>query len=280
MPAEITCPKCGQSIRVPTSYAGKRIKCPQCQVRFHIPGGSRESATSWYLKKSDGTQYGPVARDVLDRWSREGRIDRQCQIRRQGSANWQQASAVYEDLPDTPARQPPGTPTLEDFDLETMTDSAARGRDQDLSLADLRLDADRSLSPDTGVVSPRIARVLTATSPITLFVAFAGFVTTGALAAVSSLRIWQSIRTDDGAAAGLAALDLVAICLLILLPSWQTFLYHRRLKEFVRVPTERQLAAVLEQGQRFWKALLLLPAVGLVYVLIRLIAAGGPSFGS
>jgi hypothetical protein len=221
-----------------------------------------------------------VARDVLDRWSREGRIDRQCLIRRQGSDTWQQASAVYQDLPHPHAGLPAGTPTLEDFDLETMTDSAAPGLEQDLSVADLRLNADRSLSPDSGTVSPRIARVLTATSPITLFVAFAGFVTTGALAAVSSLRIWQSIRSDDGAAAGLAALDLIAICLLILLPSWQTFLYHRRLKDFVRVPTERQVAAVLEQGQRFWKALLVLPAVGLVYVLIRLIAAGGPSFGS
>lgn len=38
MPAKTTCPNCQLSIRVPVDYAGRSIKCPQCNQRFPVPG--------------------------------------------------------------------------------------------------------------------------------------------------------------------------------------------------------------------------------------------------
>ncbi len=280
MPLEITCPECGQSIRVPTAHAGKRVKCPQCRQRFTIPGQDSGSSEKWFLKKSDGTEYGPVAKEVLDRWSREGRIDRNCLIRKKGTSEWQKASKVYDALPHPGEKRAEAMPTLEDFDLETLTDSTATDLADGLFPGDSNLDANRSLSQDDPLASPRLSRVLAGTSPITMFLAFAGFVTTGAIAAMLAIRMGHAVRTEDRSAAGWAFFDLVAVCLLILLPTWHTFLYHRKLKEFVDRPTEKQLAGVLEQDQRFWKALLVLPAVGLVYVLVRLVAAGGSPFNS
>lgn len=43
MPAEAKCPHCQLSLRVPSDYAGKSVKCPQCQQRF-VVGGSAPGA--------------------------------------------------------------------------------------------------------------------------------------------------------------------------------------------------------------------------------------------
>jgi predicted Zn finger-like uncharacterized protein len=280
VPFEITCPKCGQSIRVPSAHEGKPVKCPRCRQRFTIPGRDSGSSDKWFLKKSNGTEYGPVAREILDRWSLEGRIDRNCLIRKKGTSEWQKASKVYDDLPHPGEKPAHAMPTLEDFDLETLTESTATDLADGLFPAESNLDANRAVSKNDSLASPRISRVLGGTSPITMFLAFAGFVTTGAIAALLAIRMGHAVRTENRSAVGWAFFDLVAICLLILLPTWHTFLYHRRLKEFVGSPTEKQLAIALEQDQRFWKALLVLPAVGLVYVLVRLVAAGGSPFSS
>ena len=44
MPAQATCPRCELTIRVPVDYAGKSVKCPQCQQRF-VVGGARAPET-------------------------------------------------------------------------------------------------------------------------------------------------------------------------------------------------------------------------------------------
>jgi hypothetical protein len=36
MPAEATCPHCHLTLRVPSDYGGKSVKCPQCQQRFTV----------------------------------------------------------------------------------------------------------------------------------------------------------------------------------------------------------------------------------------------------
>jgi hypothetical protein len=50
------------------------------------------------MKSPDGTIYGPVPREDLDRWLAEGRITAQSQLVRDGSDQWQWAADVYPQL--------------------------------------------------------------------------------------------------------------------------------------------------------------------------------------
>ena len=47
MPLEIQCPHCRRKFRVPEKYAGKRVKCPQCEGTIGIPaaGGPPSEGT-------------------------------------------------------------------------------------------------------------------------------------------------------------------------------------------------------------------------------------------
>jgi hypothetical protein len=38
-PLEITCPNCRKEIKVPAEFAGKTIRCTNCQAAFRVPGG-------------------------------------------------------------------------------------------------------------------------------------------------------------------------------------------------------------------------------------------------
>ncbi len=44
MPAEATCPHCQLKLRVPADYAGRSVKCPQCQQRFIVNSTGNEPA--------------------------------------------------------------------------------------------------------------------------------------------------------------------------------------------------------------------------------------------
>ncbi len=280
MSREITCPGCGQSIRVPPSHEGKPVKCPKCRQRFQVPG-SGKAGERWYLKQSDGSELGPVSRNTLDRWSQEGRIDRECLIREKASGQWRGASTIYEHLPaDLEQADVAGLPALEDFALEILTDSGGSQMGRDPGPAEVNLDANRAVSREDPTVSPRIARILAEISPLTFFLAFAGFVTTGAVAAMLVIRTAHGVRTEDRAVIGWAVFDLFAVGLLVLLPTWQTFLYYRQLKGFNGSPTESRLTTVLQQERRLWKTLLTLPAIGLIYLLVRLLAMDGSPFSS
>lgn len=58
----------------------------------------RESiSANWHLRTPDGKIFGPVARPVLDRWCAEGRIDDDCDLRKDDEP-WQTATAVYAEL--------------------------------------------------------------------------------------------------------------------------------------------------------------------------------------
>src|SRR4030042_1009249 len=118
VPIEIKCPQCKRAFRVPDKYGGKRVKCPKCQAAIAVPAASlpsvghgdtppneraagksgprapapqektpgkraaaiKLSPQMWYLQAEDGEQYGPVAKEELDGWIAEGRIDASCQL--------------------------------------------------------------------------------------------------------------------------------------------------------------------------------------------------------
>ena len=119
MPIEIECPRCRRKFRVPDRYAGKRVKCPECEGPIGIPaagqpapkepvrsaeavpeqaGPDRPTAQRWYLRTEEGQQFGPASREELDDWLAEGRIDASCQVLCEGWKQWKWADEVFPEL--------------------------------------------------------------------------------------------------------------------------------------------------------------------------------------
>ena len=118
MPVDLSCPHCKQPFRPPAPHAGKTTACPHCGEEVRIPTADtrrpptaetehprKTPATLWYVQAEDGRQYGPVSGDRLHAWYKEGRITADCQLLRKGAAQWEWATDIYPDAPETPARQ-------------------------------------------------------------------------------------------------------------------------------------------------------------------------------
>ncbi len=118
MSIETDCSSCGQRLRAPDTAIGKSIRCPHCQNVMDIPAApaspspSAIPAEAWRVRGEDGTIYGPVPTAELDVWAREGRIDAQTQLSREGTDQWVLASVVYPQLlSSSPTGYPPPTST-------------------------------------------------------------------------------------------------------------------------------------------------------------------------
>ena len=125
MSIALHCTSCQHSFHVNDQWAGKRIKCPQCQAKVDVPGanggdalsdfmqwaGGATQATSaqtmhaaveddakWYLQTFSGKQYGPVDRRLLNYWLRLGAISARSQVLREGDNQWRWASELYPQL--------------------------------------------------------------------------------------------------------------------------------------------------------------------------------------
>jgi len=96
---------------------GKKTKCPKCQTIVSVPASGSDAAAvakspttsaaaaspagktdQWFLQTPDGSQYGPVPRNELDQWYAEGRISADCQLLKEGQAQWQWASDQFPAL--------------------------------------------------------------------------------------------------------------------------------------------------------------------------------------
>jgi len=66
-------------------------------------------AAEWHFKTETGEEYGPVGRDELDEWFREGRITADCQIRSAAADEWQRAAEVYPQLSAPPEARVQGS---------------------------------------------------------------------------------------------------------------------------------------------------------------------------
>lgn len=121
MSIPLACSHCEHSFYVNDEWAGKRIKCPQCQERIEVGGAGQDAlsdflqwagggatATStaddvqWYLQSSSGRQYGPVDRRLLDYWQRLGAVTPRSQVLREGDTQWRWASELYPQLAGPP----------------------------------------------------------------------------------------------------------------------------------------------------------------------------------
>ena len=128
MSIALHCESCQHSFHVNDQWAGKRIKCPQCQGKVEVPaadgadplsdfmqwaggGGAAtntgvEDDVKWYLQTFSGKQYGPVDRRLLDYWLRLGAVSARSQVLREGDTQWRWASELYPQLagPPMPAK--------------------------------------------------------------------------------------------------------------------------------------------------------------------------------
>lgn len=122
MPIETICKGCARKLRVADEHAGRKARCPHCKTVYDVPipselssryassqdreslrseaasVGSIDSAAMWEMRTADGAVYGPVSRNELDEWYRDGRIPPDAELLRQGSTSWVRATAVYADL--------------------------------------------------------------------------------------------------------------------------------------------------------------------------------------
>ncbi len=114
MPTTIICSGCQKHLRVPDHAAGKRVKCPSCQIVLQVAADNGAGVPTaslapdrWTLQTEDGQSFGPVTKLQLDQWFAEGRITAGCHLLQQGAGQWQTASQVYPQLARPAAAQVP-----------------------------------------------------------------------------------------------------------------------------------------------------------------------------
>jgi len=114
-------------------------------------------ADEWHFKTATGEEYGPVGRDELDEWFREGRITADCKVLRAADDEWRWASEIYPQLQppedqesgvmgqesavrDEPAAPPPPEPESSSISLSKMPHKAAAKAKKSTPVADNEAD--------------------------------------------------------------------------------------------------------------------------------------------
>ena len=110
MAIESVCAGCGQRLRVSDEHAGKTAKCPRCGATYRVPSAPSGAQPpppqtagtglldAWYMKTRDGRTYGPVTRQQLDGWFREGRVGADAELRQEPNRQWVAAARVFPSL--------------------------------------------------------------------------------------------------------------------------------------------------------------------------------------
>jgi hypothetical protein len=105
------------------------------------------------MRTPDGEVYGPVERGELDTWFRDGRLDSDCQLLREGRETWQSAAEVYPQLQPEPVVEAvreippaPPSPTSATRSLDSASTPVAVSGTSDVPLPDL-FTTPRSVSP-------------------------------------------------------------------------------------------------------------------------------------
>jgi len=113
MPIEFRCGGCQKKLRVADQHAGKKVRCPSCRHVNAVPASTTAEAgaqaspqaaktrsSQWYVQTEGDQQYGPISKNELESWVREGRVTAGCQLLREGGDQWQWASDLYPHLAD------------------------------------------------------------------------------------------------------------------------------------------------------------------------------------
>jgi hypothetical protein len=136
MPLQISCPHCFQTLILPYTEAGLKVNCPNCHAPIALTAAQEEKKKSegkrpapsdlWFLKVEDGSDYGPVAKPVLDQWFAEGRISAECQLLHLGDEEWHWASDLFPELEDGEGEVAQGTP-VNRYDISDLLPPVAAG---------------------------------------------------------------------------------------------------------------------------------------------------------
>ena len=120
MPLQICCPHCFQSLILPYTEAGLKVNCPNCHGPIQLTAAHQEKKSErkrsppqtdlWFLKAEDGSDYGPVTKEVLDQWFAEGRISADCQLLHVGDEQWHWASDLFPELDEGEGETAQGAP--------------------------------------------------------------------------------------------------------------------------------------------------------------------------
>ncbi len=123
---QFPCPHCRHTIEVGVRFAGRAVRCPECRAECAVPEAEVEPACadaladsseaaatdvaaekpegtpsdqpSWMLRVPEGLQFGPIPHSLLQQWVLEGRIDGECQLRREEDVVWRAADEEFPIL--------------------------------------------------------------------------------------------------------------------------------------------------------------------------------------
>jgi len=119
MSIETKCPGCARTLRVEDEHVGKQARCPICNEIYIVPGNAAVAVGPtdggrWRMRTPEGHVYGPVSRQELDQWVKEGRVSHECRLSSEADSTWLPADSVYPALTpvvqtSTPLTSPPTT---------------------------------------------------------------------------------------------------------------------------------------------------------------------------
>ena len=139
MPLQILCPHCFQSLVLPYTEAGLKVRCPNCQGPITITAAQQEPskpqrptsapapADLWFFKAEDGNDYGPVNKLTLDQWFAEGRVSADCQILHLGDEQWHWASDLFPELEEGQGEIAQGVP-VNRYDISDLLPPVVAGQ--------------------------------------------------------------------------------------------------------------------------------------------------------
>jgi TM2 domain-containing membrane protein YozV/uncharacterized protein YbaR (Trm112 family) len=97
--SQLVCPACRQHLKIAGATAGKQVRCPQCHAYIRVPDASQAGQVPlWQLRTETGKVYGPVAREELAQWVREGRVHAHCQVSPADAPQWMWATELFPEL--------------------------------------------------------------------------------------------------------------------------------------------------------------------------------------
>lgn len=300
MPLEIQCPHCRRNFRVPEKYAGKRVKCPECEGTIGIPaagqpapkepvrseeaapeqaGPDRPAAQRWYLRTEEGQQFGPASQEELNGWLAEGRIDASCQVLCEGWEQWKWADEVFPDLAEDSTETQPADVAAEENPFAGIGERVAQ-EEAITPFEAMREDARVAIRPAPGKggvagggeITSGMRQALAQTQPWVTFLSILWFILGGLMTV--GLLILMAFRGTFGLSFAIPGLVSVAP---FLAATYFLFRYGRRIKTFLRRNGDRDLEDALVAQKSYWKFVGIVTLIVLVLqvVAVLLIAAMG-----
>jgi hypothetical protein len=285
---------------VPEKYAGKRVKCPNCEGTISISAAGRPSpeepppaekaaagppapdkpaAGRWYLQTDDGQQYGPVSREELNWWYAEGRIDASCQLLAEGWNQWKWADEVFPELAEVPTEAPQATTEAEHSPLVGIGEPVRPSQEEANPYVSpvepsSGIDVAAGSGDGGGGITPGMRQALAQTRPWVLFLSVLGFLAAG-LASIASL-VYVAVSVGALGALGatglillVGALMMAGATVLYFFAAYHLFAYASAIAKFLRSRETRDLARALLAQKSFWRLVGMVTAVVIaIYLLL------------